>query len=288
MTEQVTQEVAQTAPQPADQDVGQRAPYGEPVTQQPATQQQTEAGQADPGIMDKLGEFLDSVRQGEPKAEESVGAEEESPAERPKGGLNDLTPEDVGDPALGRFVQLLDLHYPQLDRDRAVGKAIEYGDASYIDEAYIREVAGDGADVLIGYFEDAVKIYGESVEQTLAQIHEMAGGKERWESIAGSFTRNAPESIRNVVKSLIDSNNPDEVQQGLEFIMEYASTAGLVDTPAKRVGTSGTSGGGDALSAEQFRAELRKLGGRNRDPKGYDAAVTQLRRRRALGVELGL
>ena len=283
MNEQVTQEVSQDVEQQPSQDTGQRAPYGEPVTQQVE-----EAPQGSSDIMGKLEEFLDTVRQGGTQEAEDPPSEDTPEVERPTGGLNDLTPEDVGDPALGRFIRLLDLHYPNLDRDRAVGKAIEYGDPSYIDEAYIREIAGDGADVLIGFFEEAVQIYGEGVEQTLNYIYEMAGGKERWESIAGSFTRNAPESVRNVVKNLIDSNNPDEVQQGLEFIMEYASTVGLVDTPAKRVGTSGTSGGGDALSAEQFRAELRKLGGRNRDPKSYDAAVEQLRRRRALGVELGL
>lgn len=284
-TESTTQEA-----QGVQEGVGEtttRAPYGEPVSGgDPAPQEGQETSQG--SDVQQLKEYLEGIvqcRQEAPK-EEAEPSSEAPP--KPTGGLNDLTPEDVGDPTLARFVQMLDLHYPTLDRDRAVGKAIEYGDASYIDEAYIREVAGDAAEFLIGYFEDAVNVYGQGVETALNNIYEMAGGKDRWQTIAQGFKSNAPESIRNVVKRLIDSNNPSEVQHGLEFIMEYATSTGLVDTPARRVGTSGGASGGDALSAQEFREELRKLGSRTRDPQGYDAAVTQLRKRRALGVELGL
>ena len=264
-----------------------RAPYGEPVSGGEPTPQEGQETSAGSDVQ-QLKEYLEGIVQGRQEAsqEETEASTEESP--RPTGGLNDITAEDVGDPALARFVQMLDLHYPTLDRDRALGKAIEYGDASYIDEAYIREVAGDSAEFLLGYFEDAVNVYGQGVEAALENIYEMAGGKAQWQTIAQGFRNNAPESIRNVVKGLIDSNSPEEVQQGLEFIMEYATSTGLVDSPARRVGTSGGTSGGDALSAQQFREELRKLGGRSRDPQGYDAAVTQLRKRRALGVELGL
>lgn len=269
------------------------APYGDPVTAQPAEVSNTPqvndtTGTALETIQQKLDSFLAAVgtgkQQGEPT--DDVDAQKEASPTRPEGGLNDITADELGDPEVARFVRLLDTHYPNIDRERVLGRAIEFGDPSYIDTGYLRDVAGDHADILEGYFTDVVERYGNAVETTVKEIYEAAGGEQQWGAIRDTFTRHAPESVKSIVRQLIDSKDPAEVKQGLEFIFDYSAKVGLVDTPAKRVGTSGNAGAG--LSAEQFRAEVRKLGGRNRDPRGYDKAVEALKQRRTLGIEIGL
>src|SRR5690625_1682263 len=209
-------------------------------------------------------------------------------SERPTGRINDYKAEDIDDPDVSRFVSLLDMHYPEIDRERVLGRAFEFGDPELIDKAYLRDMVGEHADVLAGYFEDVVNRYSNAVEQTVNNIYERAGGKQRWDQMSQAFTRNAPDAIKNIVRKLIDSSNPEEVHQGLDFIFDYSTQSGYVDSPAQRPGTTASAGGGDALSAEQFSKAVREIGGRNRNPKVYDTKVEQLRRRRALGIELGL
>jgi len=278
------------------------APHGDPVTgrgmpsNESITENQSSIEQFTKGVTDRLEDFIGSMR-GTPQESPVTGAQDsEQPAndtqvaesERPTGGLNDYKAEDIDDPEVSRFVSLLDMHYPEIDRERVLGRAFEFGDPELIDKAYLRDMVGEHADVLAGYFEDVVNRYSNAVEQTVNNIYERAGGKQRWDQMSQAFTRNAPDAIKNIVRKLIDSSNPEEVHQGLDFIFDYSTQSGYVDSPAQRPGTTASAGGGDALSAEQFSKAVREIGGRNRNPKVYDTKVEQLRRRRALGIELGL
>lgn len=278
------------------------APHGDPVTgrgmpsNESITENQSSIEQFTKGVTDRLEDFIGSMR-GTPQEAPVTGAQDsEQPAndtqdaesERPTGGLNDYKAEDIDDPEVSRFVSLLDMHYPEIDRERVLGRAFEFGDPELIDKAYLRDMVGEHADVLAGYFEDVVNRYSNAVEQTVNNIYERAGGKQRWDQMSQAFTRNAPDAIKNIVRKLIDSSNPEEVHQGLDFIFDYSTQSGYVDSPAQRPGTTASAGGGDALSAEQFSKAVREIGGRNRNPKVYDTKVEQLRRRRALGIELGL
>src|SRR5690625_1134003 len=278
------------------------APHGDPVTgrgmpsNESITENQSSIEQFTKGVTDRLEDFIGSMR-GTPQESPVTGAQDsEQPAndtqvaesERPTGGLNDYKAEVIDDPEVSRFVSLLDMHYPEIDRERVLGRAFEFGDPELIDKAYLRDMVGEHADVLAGYFEDVVNRYSNAVEQTVNNIYERAGGKQRWDQMSQAFTRNAPDAIKNIVRKLIDSSNPEEVHQGLDFIFDYSTQSGYVDSPAQRPGTTASAGGGDALSAEQFSKAVREIGGRNRNPKVYDTKVEQLRRRRALGIELGL
>lgn len=210
------------------------------------------------------------------------------PAERPSGGLNDIAPDDIDDPNTARFVRLLDAHYPNIDRERVLGRALEYGDPDLIDINYLKEVVGDQYDIVLPFFEDIVEQQSQGFEAVVNEIHEFVGGKAQWEGIANAFATNAPASVRNVVKQLVDSNKLEDVKQGIEFIVDFAQRNGLAAKQPQRVNSYGQSTGGDTLTAEQFRAALRELGGRNSDPKRYDTQVEILRKQRAAGIELGL
>src|SRR5690625_2135288 len=196
------------------------APYGDPMTSQsPMAPQQEQPAQAQPqqgsradGMGDELTtqlkQFLDTVNK-EPSPEQEQDSElqqgKDSEPDRPTGGLNDITADQIGEPGIARFVQLLDAHYPQIDRERVLGRALEFGDPEFIDTAYLKDVVGDHSDILLGYFQDVVQTYGNALEQTVQSVYERAGGQEKWNALSAAFVRNAPESVRNVVKQLIDS-----------------------------------------------------------------------------------
>lgn len=236
------------------------------------------------GIEAQLAEFLASQTKVEPEAPTG-----DSTTERPTGGVNDLTADDVGDdPNAKRLITLLDTHYPTLDRERIVGRALEYGDPDLIDVNYLRDQMGDLADTFLGFFEDLVTERASSYDELVEEVYEFVGGKEQWDLVAKTFRSKAPAHIINTVRSLVDSTNRDEVEQGLKFIYDYSIQTGLVDKTPKRVATGGGGAGGDGLSAEQFSKALKELGHRNKDPKTYDATVASLRQRRATGISLGL
>lgn len=255
-------------------------------------------GGLDPNLQGQLQAFLQEAQAN--KQQQGLGLESKDPyadtdkatdnplAERPSGGLNDISPDDIGDPNAARFVRLLDAHYPNIDRERVLGRALEFGDPDLIDINYLKDVVGDQYDLVLPFFEDIVEQQSQGFDAVVNEIHEFVGGKAQWEGIANAFATNAPASVRNVVKQLVDSNKLEDVKQGIEFIVDFAQRNGLAAKQPKRLDSYGQSTGGDTLTAEQFRAALRELGGRNSDPKRYDTQVEILRKQRAAGIELGL
>ena len=220
---------------------------------------------------------------------EPTTPEQEQQVERPTGGLNDITTDDIDDPSIKRIVQLVDTHYPHLDRQRIMGKALEFGDPDFIDVNYLRDQIGDQADILIPFLEEIVETSQQSYESLVQGIYQEVGGQERWQGIAQVFTQTAPASIRNVAKQLIDSQDINQISQGIRLILDYSEQSGIAPKPPRLIQGQGfTQGGGQALSAEDFKAELAKIGSRNSNPRNYDKLVTELRQRRALGIELGL
>ena len=237
--------------------------------------------------LQSIKEMLSAQKSGvEPTAPEQ---EQEQQVERPTGGLNDITPDDIDDPSIKRIVQLVDTHYPHLDRQRIMGKALEFGDPDFIDVNYLRDQIGDQADILVPFLEEIVEATQQGYESLVQDIYKEVGGQERWQGIAQVFTQTAPASIRNVAKQLIDSQDLDQIGQGIRLILDYSEQSGIAPKPPRLIQGQGfTQGGGQALSAEDFKAELAKIGSRNSNPRNYDKLVTELRQRRALGIELGL
>lgn len=243
----------------------------------------------DPNLAAELQSIKEMLAVQKAGGNEAPEPETEQQPERPTGGLNDLSPDDIGDPNVKRIVQLVDTHYPNLDRQRLMGKALEYGDPDFIDTNYLKDQLGDQADILIPFLEEIVETTQQSYESLVQDIYKEVGGAERWQGIAKVFTQSAPESIRSVAKQLIDSQDMDQIEQGIRLILDYSEQSGIAPKPPRLIQGQGfTQGGGHGLSAEDFKAELAKIGSRNSNPRNYDKVVTELRQRRALGIELGL
>lgn len=243
----------------------------------------------DPNLAAELQSIKEMLSLKQGGGEETKVLDQEQQPDRPTGGLNDITAEDIGDPNVKRIVQLMDAHYPNLDRQRLMGKALEYGDPDFIDTNYLKDQLGDQADMLVPFLEEIVETTQQSYESLVQDIFKEVGGEERWRGIAEVFTQSAPSSIRSVAKQLIDSQDMGQIEQGIRLILDYAEQSGIAPKPPRLIQGQGfTQGGGQGLSAEDFKAELAKIGSRNSNPRNYDKLVTELRQRRALGIELGL
>lgn len=171
-----------------------------------------------------------------------------------------------------------------LDVNRAIGKALEFGDASLIDEAYIKEAGGANAayvaQVAKGLVEHAVR-----EEQALAtSVYSQAGGEANWRAALGAFEASAPGHLQTIVKALYDSKDRGNIDAATKTILDFAKQAGATITPAGIFQGGAAGGSVQALDKAGFQAELNKL---DKNARGYEQARAELFVRRHAGKQLG-
>lgn len=172
-----------------------------------------------------------------------------------------------------------------IDIERALGKALTYGDPALIDLAYIKEKGGATADQLAIVAKAIVERVQTQTESATSAVYDTAGGKPQWDAAAATFDQNAPAHLKLVIGKLLDSGNRDAVKQAAQAVVDYVKQNGLVPTGAGLL-TPNASGmnSAQALTKEDFQAALQKL-----DPnaRNYDATRQDLFARRSLGKQLG-
>lgn len=171
-----------------------------------------------------------------------------------------------------------------LDVNRAIGKALEFGDASLIDEAYIKEAGGANAayvaQVAKGLVEHAVR-----EETALTQsVYAQSGGEANWRAALGAFEASAPGHLQTIVKALYDSKDRSSIDAATKTILDYAKQAGATITPAGIFAGGAAGGSVQALDKAGFQAELLKL---DKNARGYEQARAELFVRRHAGKQLG-
>lgn len=171
-----------------------------------------------------------------------------------------------------------------LDVNRAIGKALEFGDASLIDEAYIKEAGGANAayvaQVAKGLVEHAVR-----EETALTQsVYAQSGGEANWRAALGAFEASAPGHLQTIVKALYDSKDHSNIDAATKTILDYAKQAGATITPAGIFAGGAAGGSVQALDKAGFQAELLKL---DKNARGYEQARAELFVRRHAGKQLG-
>lgn len=171
-----------------------------------------------------------------------------------------------------------------IDVQRAIAKAVEHGDASLIDKAYIASVAGANAQHLTQLAETLVQ-HAEQAEQASAQAcYALAGGQSNFHSAVAVWNQSAPAHLKPVIEVMMDSGNRTQIEAGAKMIVEFAKQNGGVVQPAGLVTGGAMPGAEAALSKEQFQAELAKL---DKNARGYEQARGELFGRRAMGKKLG-
>lgn len=204
-------------------------------------------------------------------------------ADKPTGGLNDLDPKDIENPQVRALGELLIGTVPNIDLERALGKAIAYGNVDLIDDAYLREIGGAKANALLQLSTQIVENVKEQSAGTVKAIYAEAAGEENWKAAVAYFNKNAPEHIKDVAVSLIDSPNHTKIKSGAKFILDFAKQAGALTDAANLIaGAPGGSAVGSPLSKEEFIQELAKVKPEHINPN-YAEERGKLYQRRQLG-----
>lgn len=250
----------QNAPQPTQTEFASILPQAQP--QQPAAQPT-----ADPTLL----ALLAALKQ----PSNAAPAPAASPAPQPQATQG-------GDSITSGLTSIL--AGSGLDVNRAIGKALEFGDASLIDEAYIKEAGGANAayvaQVAKGLVEHAVR-----EEQSLAHsVYTAAGGEANWRAALGAFESTAPGHLQTIVKALYDSKDRTNVEAATKTILDFARQAGATITPANIFAGAAAGGSVQALDKAGFQAELLKL---DKNSRGYEQARAELFVRRHAGKQLG-
>ncbi len=189
------------------------------------------------------------------------------------------------DPIIDGLTAALGTAVPGIDLERLLGKAIEYGDAKLIDNAYLLEKGGANAASLLKIAQGIVQSVQAKAEAVAKEAYSLAGSQENWDAATAAFNQKADPALRAVVVQMLDSKNTEQIKAAAKLVVEFAKGGGLIPQPGSLIQNFGSAPAtGQALSKDEFQAELRKL---NPQDRGFAAAREQLYARRQLGKQLG-
>lgn len=262
---------------PPNMQPGFVVPPGPPVVQEPA-----KATEPAPNALDaQVSALLAALKATQaPAAPEPVQGAVTTP-----GKLNDLDPAVIEDPILRSMATVMQTIGKDLDLDRVFSKALDHGDASLLDLAYLREKGGVNAPQLITIAEGIVQAVNAQADAVTAEVHNLAGGAQNWDAAVAAFNKQAPVEFRQVVAMMLDSKEKSKISAGAKLVVEFAKGSGLVPNVNKLVQNGGAAvPAALALTKEGFQAELRKLNPNDRD---FGEQREALFSRRAMGRQLG-
>lgn len=202
------------------------------------------------------------------------------------GKLNGLDVATLEDPILRSMATVMQTVGKDLDMDRALGLAIERGDAGLIDKAYLREKGGATAEQLITIAEGIVQAVAQQATAVTKEVHALAGGEPGWNVAVAAFNKSASPEMRSVVKLMLDSEKKSQITAGAKLVVEFAKQSGFVPTVNALVQNGGSAASSaQALSKESFQEALRTLDPNSRQ---YQSQRSELFARRQQGKQLGM
>jgi hypothetical protein len=171
-----------------------------------------------------------------------------------------------------------------VDVQRAVGRALEEGDASLIDLAYLTEAGGANAKQL-ETIAKAMVAHQEANDARLEQaVYAKFGGESVWDAALNYFAQNSNEATKEYVVGMLKTRNPQLIEQATNMIKDVVTQAGAMLSPAVTVHGAGGGGGLAPLDKDGFKQEIAKL--RPGTP-GFEAARQELFIRRHIGKQQG-
>lgn len=191
---------------------------------------------------------------------------------------------ETGNPAIDAGIAMLKSVSGLNDADmvRAIGKAVERGDETLIDTAFIKERFGEYA----AYAEMLAKAYLQDqvgqAQRAVQSAHDMVGGKANWDAMTQVFNAKAPEYLRAAARALADSGN---IEGAAKLVVETAQGMGLVPKLSPKL-----QGGGainDALDAkgfaEAYSALRKEAGNQSLESAKFKSRLDALMARRQAG-----
>lgn len=189
------------------------------------------------------------------------------------------------DPILLSMATMLQTTAKGLDLDRVMGNAIDRGDASLIDVAYLKEVAGDNSANLLLIAQGMVKAINTKAQGIENEVHALAGSQANWDACSAAFSAKAAPELKVVIATMLDSGKEAQIKAAAKLVVEFAKSTGYVPTGAGLVSNGGAAPlTGQGLSKAEFQEELRKLNPNTRD---YEERRGDLYARRQAGKQAG-
>lgn len=172
----------------------------------------------------------------------------------------------------------------EADITKAMEGAYEAGDAKYIDKEFLKQRFGDKADQAIALAEAVYEADTIAQQSLLSDVFSTAGGEEQFKACAEIFKAHSKPAMRSVVKSMLDSGNPEAVREAASLIAEFGKQSGaFVQRDGTRLG--GTSGAlpEQGLSMGEFTKARQEL---NPMSRSYRADLEKLITLRRMGKQL--
>lgn len=199
--------------------------------------------------------------------------------------LNNMNIEKIQNPVIKSMAQVMQTAGKGLDMDRIFKKALESGDAELLDLAYIKDKAGANAEQLVTIAKGIVQAVQADTEKSVGAIHALAGGEAQWNACVSAFNTNAPQELKQVISTMLNSGNNDQIQAAGKLLIQFAQGQGFVPNQQPIVQNGGAAvSGAQALSKAEFQAELQKLDTRSAT---YQQERDTLFNRRVLGKKMG-
>ncbi|APU03180.1 head scaffolding protein [Ralstonia phage phiAp1] len=214
----------------------------------------------------------------EPPASATLGASE---------SLQALTSAAASDPYLMSTMKLFELAAPDVDMTRAIGNALDHGDLTRIDRAYLKEKGGDKADHLIATAEGLVKHVTDTIATVTKSVYDQAGGEQAWSQAVAAFNKHAPGYAKQFVAAAMNSGDKAKIQQATADVLKFVKDNGhVVVEPQGHVrGNGGSVGEATGLSKQQYIEARAKL---DRNARDYNDRARELDARRQIGKNQGL
>lgn len=173
------------------------------------------------------------------------------------------------------------------DMQRAIGKAVEYGDKNLIDTAFIKERFGEHAAyaqlLAEAYLDDQV---GQA-QRAVTEVYDLVGGKGNWDATAQIFKAKAPEHLQNAARALANSG---DLKGSAQLVVETCQSLGLI--PNVNPQLRGGAGNYGALSASDFTKEYQALrkeaGNQSLESSKFKDRYESLLQRRSAGKRMGI
>lgn len=257
--------------------------------QEPQQSGQQQPAGSQPSTADLVNLLAAALKESGQQPSTEAPAETKADGTRPawmQESANDFDVSTIDDPIIKSMATVLKTAGKDLDLDRVIGVALDRGDASLIDAAYVREKAGDKAGDILEIARSIVNAVEAKSAAITSEVHAMLGGEANYAAAVAAFNQNAPGEVRLLVSQMLDSTNEKHIKAGAKLVAEYGRASGLmVQQGAPLVGpTSAVSGQGQGLSAAEFKTELGKL---DLYASDYNEQYNALHERRKLGMSTG-
>lgn len=199
---------------------------------------------------------------------------------------------NVGNAALDSAVTAIATAAGATDADlqRAIGVALERGDATLIDKAFIAEKFGSNAATFTTIAEAVVSEVQAKTEAHNAAVNaaiaEVAGDRATWDKHAAAFKETAPAHIQQAARAMLENGF---IKEGMQFVISHTQGNVLPATGNLVGGIPSNQSAG--LSAAEFREAQQKLmqeaGNRSLESGPYAERFQSLIKQRQIGKANG-